>query len=238
MMLLYQPIFSLSTGEMVGTEALIRWLHPVRGLLSPASFIEIAESSCLIVPIGRWVIETAIKQATLISNNMKISINLSPLQVDDPGLVMCISNALKEYKMPASRVELEITETVMLGRDTHTVETLSAIRSLGVNFALDDFGTGYSSLILLRDFRFDRIKVDRSFITTMLTDKMSQILVEQIVDLAYKMDTRLTIEGVETIQQADYLRQYQNVDIQGYLYGKPMTFEKIMETERNFLTNT
>ncbi len=216
----YQPITALSDVSTIGVEALVRWNHPTRGLLGPGAFITVAEESGLIEPIGRLVIAQACHDLLDMPDNIKMSINLSPLQLHDEFLVTHVREVLRETGLPSGRVEFEITESAVLETTGTGSATLQELKALGVRFALDDFGTGHSSLSLLRRFKFDRVKIDRSFISGMLCDQTNLILVEQIIELSNRLGIDVTAEGIETMQQADFLRKYPKVKIQGHLFGK------------------
>lgn len=216
----YQPITALADGSTIGVEALVRWNHPTRGLLGPGSFITVAEENGLIEPIGRLVMSQACHDLLGMPDNIKMSINLSPLQLHDEYLVTHLREILRETGLPPARIEFEITESAVLETSGTGSATLQELKALGVRFALDDFGTGHSSLSLLRRFKFDRVKIDRSFTSGMLSDPTNLILVEQIIELSNRLGMDVTAEGIETLQQADFLRKYPKVKIQGHLFGK------------------
>jgi EAL domain-containing protein (putative c-di-GMP-specific phosphodiesterase class I) len=223
----YQPIIQLQSERQIGVEALMRWHHPSKGQISPGLFIPAMEMSGMIRPAGRWVIETAIENATQFPDDMLVSINLSASQLNDPGLVACFSRALNKYQVDPSRIEVELTESVIMDQSPQSLGVLESIRKLGIKFALDDFGTGYSSLSMLTVFRFDRIKIDRSFVRN-LNDHINVLLLTQIIDLAQKMGAHVTVEGIETEEQARFIRKFQGVDVQGYLYGRPTPIESAL----------
>jgi EAL domain-containing protein (putative c-di-GMP-specific phosphodiesterase class I) len=163
--LFYQPLVNLERDEVSGFEALLRWHHPERGLIPPGDFVPLAEEIGLIVPIGEWVLRRACEDAARWPANIKIAVNLSPVQFRNRGLVQAVMSALAHSGLPASRLELEITESVLLGETEGNLATLHSLRALGASISMDDFGTGYSSLSYLRTFPFDKIKIDRSFVT-------------------------------------------------------------------------
>ena len=165
----YQPLVNIQNNEITAFEALLRWNHPVRGLVSPAEFIPIAEETGLIIPLGEWVLRRACQETANWPTNIKVAVNLSPAQLNSRNLTEVVVNALTASGMSANRLQLEITETVLLQNTFNTLATLQKLRALGVQIALDDFGTGYSSLSYLRSFPFDKIKIDRSFIQDLMS---------------------------------------------------------------------
>ena len=216
----YQPIVALSTRRVVGAEALVRWHHPEHGPVSPGEFIPWAEQAGLIGDLGAWVLRAACARAAR-WDNLSLAVNLSPEQVRQPGLVELVETVLAETGMPARRLELEITEGVLLNDTAATLATLSRLHGLGVRIALDDFGTGFSSLSYLRRFPFDKLKIDRSFITGMNDDSGAAAIVRTIVMLGRSLSMRVTAEGIETPEQRDRLRAFQCDEGQGYLLGRP-----------------
>jgi len=217
----FQPIYSLKTSNIVGVEALIRWQHPTRGLLPPGEFIETCERIGLIEPLGRWVIGEACRIGASLPDHIKISINLSPLQLRDQELASSAARIIDITGIDPARIEFEITESAVLDTAGPSMVTLDALRALGVRFALDDFGTGHSSLSLLRRLNFDRVKIDRSFTAGILTDKVNMILVEKIIELSRALNMEVTVEGIETREQAEALRKFDDIKVQGYLFGRP-----------------
>jgi EAL domain-containing protein (putative c-di-GMP-specific phosphodiesterase class I) len=186
------------------------------------------ESSDLIRPAGRWIIETAIEAVALFPAHLTMSINLSASQLSDPGLVASFERALAKHAIDPARIEVELTESTIMDQSPRSIVILKSLREIGVKFALDDFGTGYSSLSMLTIFHFDRIKIDRNFVMN-LDDRMSAILLSQIVDLAQKMGSSVTVEGIETLEQADFIGQFKGIDVQGYLYGRPVSLPKAID---------
>ena len=229
----YQPLIDLKTHEVTCFEALMRWRHPTRGLVSPAEFIPFAEEAGLIVPLGEWAIRQACAVAASWPERLKVAVNLSPVQFKRPGLVEAIASALTASCLPASRLELEITESVLLDQTTVNLATLHQLRGLGVRIALDDFGTGYSSLSYLQSFPFDKLKIDHSFIKNITTNKDSIKIVQAIVMLARSFGVTTTAEGVETQEQLDTVRCEGCDEIQGYFIGRPKPAE---EVERLYLS--
>jgi diguanylate cyclase (GGDEF)-like protein len=222
LVLFYQPIVNAADRRIVGAEALIRWQHPERGLLGPIEFIPIAEESGLIGAIGEWVLREACRTAATWPADISVAVNLSPLQFRDSNLVESIDRALAYATLPASRLELEITETTMLETSSQTVEALWKLHGRGVRIALDDFGTGYSSLSYLRRFPFDKIKIDRTFIRDLGYEKDDSSIILAIIGLAERMNMAVVAEGVETDEQAALLTSYGCPLAQGYLYARPL----------------
>jgi diguanylate cyclase (GGDEF)-like protein len=217
----YQPVIKLATQEVVGMEALVRWLHPDRGMISPAEFIPIAEETGLIVPLGEWVLRQACAEATKWPATIKLAVNLSPVQFRSRTLVSVVINALAATRLSAARLELEITEAVMMQNDDSVVEMLHQLRGFGVRIAMDDFGTGYSSLSYLRRFPFDRIKIDQSFIADSDSNADSAIIVRTIAALGDALGIETTAEGIETAEQLKLVQLAGCTEGQGYLIGRP-----------------
>jgi diguanylate cyclase (GGDEF)-like protein len=223
----FQPIIDLVTNRMVSAEALLRWEHPERGVLSPAVFIPLAEETGLIAAIGAWVLRHACEVAAGWPEHVCVAVNLSPLQFRDSGLVASVSEILGETGLAPSRLELEITETTVLETNSQTVDALWQLHGMGVRIALDDFGTGYSSLSYLRRFPFNKIKIDRSFIRDLGHDKDDSSITLAIIGLACSMNMLVTAEGVETAEQANMLTSFGCTQAQGYLYCRPVGAEQI-----------
>ena len=219
--LYYQPLVDLRSDRISGFEALIRWRHPERGMISPAEFIPLAEEMALIVPIGAWVMRQACLEAASWPEGFRIAINVSPVQFKNPGLVDCVEEALRRSGLPAHRLELEVTETVLLAENEAILATLHNLRDLGVHISMDDFGTGYSSLSYLRSFPFDKIKIDQMFIRDLATNKEASAIIRAIVGLATSLGMRITAEGVETPAQLKCLRLEGCHEVQGYLFSPP-----------------
>jgi len=217
--LYYQPLVVLETNEVNGFEALLRWNHPTRGLVSPADFIPIAEETGLIVPLGEWVLKAACEEAVNWPEHIKVAVNLSPAQLNSRNLVSMVKAALQESGMPPRKLQLEITETVLLQNTFTTLATLHELRKMGVQIALDDFGTGYSSLSYLRSFPFDKIKIDRSFIQDLSNGAEPLAIVNAVAGLAKCLNMTSTAEGVETQQQMEVLQAIGCTEMQGYLFS-------------------
>ena len=215
----YQPLVVLETNEVNAFEALLRWNHPTRGLISPADFIPIAEETGLIVPLGEWVLKAACAEAASWPEHIKVAVNLSPAQLNSRNLVSMVMSALNESGMAPHKLQLEITETVLLQNTFTTLATLHELRKMGVQIALDDFGTGYSSLSYLRSFPFDKIKIDRSFIQDLSNGAEPLAIVNAVAGLARCLNMTSTAEGVETQQQMDVLQSIGCTEMQGYLFS-------------------
>jgi EAL domain-containing protein (putative c-di-GMP-specific phosphodiesterase class I) len=219
----------LDQSEVTGLEALLRWFHPRRGLVSPAEFIPLAEETGLIVPIGDWVVRQACKDALAWPEHVRVAVNISPVQFKNESLVPTIINALAWSGLPACRLELEITETALLQDTEATLATLHQLRALGVHVSMDDFGTGYSSLSYLRRFPFDKIKIDRSFVQDMGNNKQSLAIVQAVANLGATLAMATTAEGVETRDQLEQLRAYGCTEVQGYYFSKPAPVKEICQ---------
>ena len=217
----YQPFVDTATLELVGYEALVRWDHPERGRVSPIDFIPLAEESGLIVPIGSWVLSTACAEAMSWDLPLIISVNLSPAQFLQPGVVNMVADVLRQTGLPAHRLELEITENTLMDDTQTALRVLTSLKALGVKIAMDDFGTGYSSLSYLRKFPFDKIKIDRSFIKDTEDDPEAETIVQAIIAMSRSLRLAVTAEGVETNRQLTMLRALGCNFVQGYLLGRP-----------------
>jgi diguanylate cyclase (GGDEF)-like protein len=230
MVLHYQPIIALRSGATVGYEALLRWRHPRRGLLLPDQFLPIAEESGLIVALGDWVIRTALADVAGWRGDFRIALNLSPSQIRNPNLIATVDGALVASGIAAGRLELEITESVLLDDAVAGAAMIKRLRALGAEIALDDFGTGYSSLSYLRRFRFDRVKIDRTFVRDIETSDEAQAIVSAITRLAEALGMRTTAEGVERPEQLDLLRKLGCDEAQGFLILEPVEAERIEQS--------
>ena len=220
--LLLQPRYSVGRQRMVAAEALVRWQHPQRGLLGPDSFIGIAESTGLIVPLSAWVLRTACVEALSWNEALIVSVNLSPVEFRRGQLVEQIRTVLEETGLPPGRLELELTESVMLEDAEGALALMQELKGLGVRLSMDDFGTGYSSLSYLRSFPFDGLKIDRSFMTDLPASPDSQAIIQAIIGLGRALALTVTAEGVETQEQLELLRQYGCDEAQGYFLNRPM----------------
>jgi len=226
----YQPLINVRSGAVAAMEALIRWRHPERGMISPAEFIPLAEQVGLIVPIGAWVLLQPCRDAVSWPVDVKVAVNLSPVQLGNRTLVRDVAAALDETGLAPARLELEITETAMLEDTDATLATLRQLRALGVSIAMDDFGTGYSSLSSLRRFPFDKIKIDRSFIEGLGSNGDSDAIVGSIAGLCGKLGMATTAEGVETQEQLALIRQIGCTEVQGFLFSRPVPAGEVLQT--------
>jgi diguanylate cyclase (GGDEF)-like protein/PAS domain S-box-containing protein len=223
----YQPLVNLQTNEITAFEALLRWNHPTRGMISPADFIPIAEETGLIIPLGEWVLNTACEETANWPDHVKVAVNLSPTQLTNRNLVSVVKKALDDSGMDARRLQLEITETVLLQNTFATLARLHELRKLGAQIALDDFGTGYSSLSYLRSFPFDKIKIDRSFIQDISNGAEPLAIVNAVAGLAKCLNMISTAEGVETQQQLDTVQSIGCTEMQGYLFSRARPAKEI-----------
>src|SRR5664279_6649367 len=220
--LFYQPLVNLQTKKVTSFEALMRWEHPKHGMVPPSDFIPVAEEMGLIVHLGEWALRNACAEAMKWPSDICVSVNLSPLQFAKGNLVSTVMSALASAGLPASRLELEITESVLLARSERNIELLNQLRELGVRISMDDFGTGYSSIGYLRSFPFDKIKIDQSFVRDLLVDEGSLAIVRAIAGLGVSFGMTTTAEGVETEEQMRCLNLEGCSEVQGYLYSKPI----------------
>ena len=225
--LFFQPLFELSQNRVTAFEALLRWNHPKRGLVSPVEFIPLAEDTGLIVPIGEWVLREACRIAATWPEHIRVAVNISPVQFRSNRLNSVVMQALTSSNLDPHRLELEITESLFIDNIETTLASLHSLRALGVRVALDDFGTGYSSLSYLRSFPFDKIKIDRSFIEDLLAHDGATAIIKSITSLAEALGMETTAEGVETIDQLDILREQGCNQIQGYYFSKPVPASEV-----------
>ena len=203
----------------------MRWHHPQRGLIPPGTFIPLAEESGLIVPMGEWILREACREAASWPNPLQIAINLSPVQFRHGDLPALVHSVLLETGLPPSRLELEITEGVLIDDFSRAVSILRRLKALGVRIAMDDFGTGYSSLSYLQSFPFDKIKIDQSFISNLEHNHQSATIVRAVIGLARGLELPVLAEGVETEEQLAFLAKESCDEIQGYLIGRPLPIE-------------
>jgi diguanylate cyclase (GGDEF)-like protein len=229
----YQPVVNLASKEISGFEALIRWNHPTKGMISPATFIPLAEEIGFIVPMGEWVIRQACATAAQWPEHLHVAVNISAIQFRSPGLMQVIVGALGASGLSPTRLEIEITESVLLHNKEATLAVLHQLRSLGIRIAMDDFGTGYSSLTYLQSFPFDKIKIDRSFVKNITENSSSLNIVRAVAALANGMGMTATAEGVETAEQLHSIASEGCTEMQGFLFSKPLPAAEI---ERQFLS--
>lgn len=229
--LYYQPQLSLAEGRVTGVEALLRWNHPEQGMISPNEFIPIAEDSGLIVPIGRWVLHQACRQAAAWRDEgllpVTMSVNLSARQTRDPYLMHDILEALRQNGLPPSRLELEITESVLMDNVHDNVELLHRLQTEGIRLAIDDFGTGYSSMAYLKRFPIDQLKIDRTFVRDIPGDGDDEAITSAIIAMAHRLGLSVVAEGVETVLQLEFLRSAGCDIMQGFYFAEPRPAEKI-----------
>jgi predicted signal transduction protein with EAL and GGDEF domain len=225
----YQPWFNIKSGRIVGCEALVRWRHPDRGLLAPAEFLSIAEETGLIGRLGDWVLHRGCRDAALWPPDVKLAINLSVAQFIGGNLHGAVLDALTQSGLDAKRLELEITETLIVDDFERTRGALSRLRSLGISIALDDFGTGYSSLTHLQELLFDRIKIDKSFVAQVTTRPECAAIVSAVIALGSSLGVGVTAEGVETHDQLAILRIAGCVEVQGYFLSRPMPLSELSD---------
>jgi diguanylate cyclase (GGDEF)-like protein len=232
--LFYQPIVNLAENRISGLETLLRWNHPTRGRVSPGEFIPLAEETGLIVAIGEWVIRQACAEASTWPPDLRVAVNVSPLQFRNKSLVSAVISALAASGLRADRLELEITETALMHDNDGTLAVLHQLRNLGVRISMDDFGTGYSSLSYLRSFPFDKIKIDQTFVRD-LTEKPDCIaIIRAVAGLGRSFGMTTTVEGVETQEQLDKMRVEGCTEVQGFFYSKPLPTSEIAQLLSNF----
>ncbi|MER0239859.1 EAL domain-containing protein [Fulvimarina sp. MAC8] len=224
----YQPQVDAKSGAYTGAEALIRWRHPQRGMLSPALFIPVAEELGLIGPIGNWVLKQACTDASTWPSHLSVAVNLSPAQMMDRRLAKSVKAILNETGLDPSRLELEITETALIGNDVQALAVLNELRAMGIAISLDDFGTGYSSLSYLHRFPISRIKIDRSFIDRIPRDADSAAIVQAIAKLGSSLGMKITAEGIENEEQWSFSKAEGCDHLQGYLFSKPVPLSKVL----------
>jgi EAL domain-containing protein (putative c-di-GMP-specific phosphodiesterase class I) len=222
----YQPQISLTSGAVIGVEALIRWQHPELGLVPPARFIAIAEDSGLIVPIGEWVIHEACRQAMAWQQAglppLLMAVNLSAVQFRRGNVEQTVTHALQASGLDASLLELELTESILIQNVEQVLAAVKRLKLLGVKLSIDDFGTGYSSLSYLKRFDIDKLKIDRSFIRDLATDPDDAAIVRAIIQMAHSLNLTVIAEGVETLDMLQRLRDFQCDEAQGYHFARPM----------------
>jgi diguanylate cyclase (GGDEF)-like protein/PAS domain S-box-containing protein len=232
--LFYQPVVNLRQNEITGLEALLRWRHPERGMVSPADFIPLAEEIGLIIPLGEWVLRKACAEAATWSSRVTVAVNLSAVQFKNKNLVATVVSALAASRLPPGRLEVEITESVLMQDNETILDILHQLRDIGVRISMDDFGTGYSSLSYLRRFPFDKIKIDRSFVRDVAMRGDSLSIVRAVTGLGSSLGMVTTAEGVETAEQLNVLRAEGCTEVQGYLFSPPRPASEIEKILREF----
>jgi diguanylate cyclase (GGDEF)-like protein len=226
----YQPIVDLETGQVFGTEALVRWQHPELGLVSPAEFVPLAEETGMIISLGNWVLRTACLQNKRWhdqGHKLSVAVNISMQQFQHPGFIPMIREALEESGLEPNCLTLEITESVAMKNVGFVMNTIEELKRIGVQIAIDDFGTGYSSLSYLKRFRVHTLKIDRSFIRDITTDEDNAAIVTALIAMSQQMKMRSLAEGVETIEQLHFLKEKGCNEVQGYVYSKPLPAEEM-----------
>jgi EAL domain-containing protein (putative c-di-GMP-specific phosphodiesterase class I) len=215
----YQPVVSVDSNEVIAFEALIRWRHPDRGMVSPAEFIPVAEETGLIIPLGEWILRQVCTDALSWPRNIRVAVNLSPVQFRSPDLVQTVFTALAVSHLEPGRLELEITETTLLQDSEAILERLHQLKSYGVQISMDDFGTGYSSLSYLRSFPFDKIKIDQSFVSWLGKLQDSLAIIRAVISLGKNLGMTTKAEGVETADQLRILKEELCDEVQGFLFS-------------------
>jgi predicted signal transduction protein with EAL and GGDEF domain len=231
--LVFQPQVDLATGVICGGEALIRWKHPEKGLISPAEFIPVAEETGQIVPIGEWVLRTACwRLSAWLKQGMpaiSIAVNLSIRQLRQPNLAEVIESVLKESELSPEFLELEITEGIMMGDTKTAMQFLTRMHTLGVQLSIDDFGTGFSSLSYLKNLPVNKLKIDQSFVRDIGTDASDAAIIRSIISLGHRLEMRVIAEGVESLEQLDFLRLRGCDEIQGYYFSRPLAADEFLK---------
>lgn len=228
-MLHYQPQVHLMNNNIIGYEALVRWMHPELGLIYPDKFIGIAEESGLIIEIGHWVIQETCRQIAAWKKSrktkFKIAANVSPVQFFDDDLVNVIRKSIQEHNIQPGELELEITESAIMENEAHAIDILHEIRSLGIVLSIDDFGVGHSSLAYLKKLPVHKVKIDRAFVTDLPADRHSATIVKAIINIAENLDMDVVAEGIETHEQESFMRENHCLFGQGRLFGMPVRAE-------------
>jgi EAL domain-containing protein (putative c-di-GMP-specific phosphodiesterase class I) len=219
----FQPLVDLRTGSVTTCEALLRWRHPKRGNVPPAVFIPVAEETGLIIELGEWTLQRACIEAATWPQGIKVAVNLSPVQFKDRSLVLHVASALAKSGLHAQRLEVEITERVLLEESDATLAAMEQLKKLGIGISLDDFGTGYSSLNYLRKFPFDKIKIDQSFVRDLGGDRDAQPIIGAVASLGTGLNKVVVAEGIETENQMKLVRKQGCHEGQGYFFGVPMS---------------
>jgi diguanylate cyclase (GGDEF)-like protein len=228
--LMYQPQIELNTGRLVAVEALIRWQHPKLGLILPLDFIPLAEETGLIIPIGEWVLKTACRQNKLWQERgyplIRVSVNVTAEQLNQPNFINLIKSTLEDTQLLPEYLELELTENTIMSH-VDNAKTIKILKNLGIHIAIDDFGTGYSSLSYLKDFKLDRLKIDRSFVQNIEFDQADEIIIKAIITMAHSLNLDVIAEGVETKEQIEFLKKLKCGDVQGFYFNKPLRPEEL-----------
>ncbi|MFT9485948.1 MAG: putative bifunctional diguanylate cyclase/phosphodiesterase [Tepidibacillus sp.] len=230
--LYYQPIIQIDRNQIIGVEALVRWNHPKYGLISPIEFIPIAEKTGMIFQLGNWVIKRACEQMKELERKgfpkLRVMVNISPLQLVESSFLYMVKQILSETRIEPYLLDFEITESVEIEPTKEVLETVKELKSLGIHMSMDDFGTGFSSLIHLRDFPFDTVKIDQTFVKNLEIDPTNQIIIENVIVLGKKLKLRVIAEGVETAGQLDFLKKNSCFGVQGYYFSKPIPYNELL----------
>ena len=229
--LYYQPQVELSNAKIIGYEALLRWNHPEKGMISPADFIPVLEETKMIVEVGEYVLRRACKEALTWENGEKVAVNLSTVQFEHQDVPSMVAKALSDTGLSADRLEIEITESTLMSDTDAALVMLEDLKKLGVNIAMDDFGTGYSSLSYISEFEFDKIKIDRSFVASIQNEERARAIITTIIGLGRALDIMITAEGIETNEQLLLIQAAGCHFGQGYLFGKPVPLSDIIENK-------
>jgi len=229
--LYYQPQVELCGRAITGYEALLRWNHPELGMVSPGEFIPALEETKMIVEVGEYVLRRACREALQWSNNEKVAVNLSAVQFEHQNVPEMVAKALLDTGLPAERLELEITESILISDPDMAIQMLGELKDLGVNIAMDDFGTGYSSLSYISKIEFDKIKIDRSFVSSIQTDERARAIITTVIGLGRTLDIMITAEGIETQEQLLLIQAAGCHFGQGFLFGRPMPLSDIMSNK-------
>lgn len=225
--LCYQPRFNVKDNKIDAVEALVRWHHPVRGILTPDQFIPLAEESGLIINLSDWVLNRACEEVMQYSETISVSVNISAMEFQSSNFAERVQNIMKRRCFPAERLEIEVTESVVLTDPERTYAAMKILKELGVRFLIDDFGTGYASLSYLHNFKFDGIKLDKSFTKTLEKNADSKKIIESIIDLGKAYSLEVTAEGVENAEQLAFLKAHHCDVVQGYFIGKPVNISEL-----------
>ncbi|MEM7284341.1 MAG: EAL domain-containing protein, partial [Pseudomonadota bacterium] len=236
--LYYQPIFNIETGELASCEALLRWQHETEGLLGPAEFVHLAEESGLAISLGRWVLRQVCKDLSAWEavgvHDLQVSINVSDREFAAADFVASVANTLEDAKVNPGRIQLELTERMLLDNDVLESRTLKRLKSLGLDILVDDFGTGYSSLSRLQKFPIDKVKIDRTFVADISDDGDRRNMVEMILTLARSLQLEVVAEGVETESQLETLREMRCDFAQGFYLGIPMNAQRFLNLAKGY----
>jgi len=231
--LLYQPLIDLKTQRIVSAEALIRWSHPIRGLVSPLDFIHVAEETGIIQFIGEWVLKTACEQNKLWQKKglgpIKVAVNVSGIQFKQNNIVQIVSSALSDSGLEAKYLDVELTESSIMGNNHIYIATMNELKKMGVGLVIDDFGTGYSNLGYLKRFPVNKIKIDKSFVRDISRDEDDKAIVQAIIAMAQQLKLRVVAEGVENKEQLDFLQTHNCDEVQGYYFSPPIKSEEFGE---------